>query len=427
MSSRSSQLSNREYQKISSASRMETQVLPSPRENSITKSTPSHFKSASLISSIGSVARLSTDKVLFSTMDKRYQKISYNDLGKNKKKSSYKLDAANLILSRIIKFIQKHFNIWKLAVHHMDIIEKARRSKKSLLFSVNISRDLQNSRYITLDKSSIDRSIINIPEKTRKSKKSLQFSINISSDLQETRHVTLERSSVERSIWRNRSERNSIERNIIERKSIEKNSIERNLLERKSIERKSAAEQKSKPNFHECEYKSLSINSGAMSIDDLRYNPPKHKGGILRIEDLGSRLGENKGKSINIMSTAETMRGNEEERIGVPGKIVKQSRVKAFSDYRNGERGGFKKAFSDLNRRKAAETIGSAIKNQGLRRLAQVFKQFISCYISKLYIEKFMEIIHFERKFKFKELVGTMRLASKLIKGIRNRKMKINS
>lgn len=127
----------------------EYKFLNSPRESSITKSTPSHFKNTSLVSSIGSLHKHSIDRVIFSPLYRRTPQISYKGLIVGV--SSYKLDAAGLIASRLVKFLQKHVNIWKCNVDRLGILEKKTQSKKSLMFSVTVSRENKHFHSASID------------------------------------------------------------------------------------------------------------------------------------------------------------------------------------------------------------------------------------------------------------------------------------
>lgn len=124
--------------------------LSSPKSITNLKSTPNHLVSTSVVSSLSSVYRGLPDRYLSGSQSKR----SLPSSSSIAKKCTYRLDAAVLIVSRIKKFIYKHFNIWKLSVGRYLAVERRNHSTKSLVIQVTVSRE--KKRFHNISKNSVD-------------------------------------------------------------------------------------------------------------------------------------------------------------------------------------------------------------------------------------------------------------------------------
>ena len=83
----------------------------SPRIHYNIKSTPSYLKSTSIMSSIASMYKISTENNLSYIKLTKSKADNNRKSGENLKNFSYKLDTAKLIVDRILQFIKKHFMI----------------------------------------------------------------------------------------------------------------------------------------------------------------------------------------------------------------------------------------------------------------------------------------------------------------------------
>ena len=136
--------------------------LSSPKSITNLKSTPNHFVSTSVVSSLSSVYRGLPDRYLSGSQSKR----SLPSSSSVTKKCTYRLDAAVLIVSRIKKFIYKHFNIWKLSVGRYLAVERRNHSTKSLVIQVTVSRE--KKRFHSISKNSGDSQYSESPKSSGK-------------------------------------------------------------------------------------------------------------------------------------------------------------------------------------------------------------------------------------------------------------------